>query len=472
MKYFIKTFGCQMNYSDSERIASTLEKHGLLKTSEITEADLVIFNTCGIRQMAEDRVYGLIHNLKKQDTCPPSCDSKAGAARNKIQTKIILTGCLANRKDVQRRLKNKVDLFCEIKNFPEEFRRTLGVPLDTQCPKDYLDITPKYTNNFSASVPIMTGCNNFCSYCVVPYARGREVSRPVDEILSEIKNLVKNGYKEIILLGQNVNSYSDTEKPIGGSASDILLESSRLNLKRVTNFSQLLKKINALPGKFWIRFVSSHPKDVTSEMIETVAKCKKVCEAFHLPIQAGSDKILQKMNRKYTVKEYLVLVRKIKSSFKKYKPELPAVITSDIIVGFPSETKKQFLASAEVMEKVGFDMVYFGQFSPRPGTVAWKMKDNVSKTEKERREKFLNEILKKTALKNSQQFLNTATEVLIEKMKVEPSDSEGSTFATYFGKTRTGKNVKIVSKKKNLVGKFVKVKIIKTNIWNLEGEIL
>jgi tRNA-2-methylthio-N6-dimethylallyladenosine synthase len=448
MDYYIKTFGCQMNISDSERIAGFLNKHRYTPTDDINQADLVIFNTCGVRQMAEDRVYGQIHNIAKH---------KSQIANRKPF--VVLTGCLANRKDVQKRLQNKVDLFFPINQFNlfENFiiKNCLEIKnsdlfknsklkiknLDAQnCDSSYLKIKPDYVSAYSANIPIMTGCNNFCSYCIVPYARGHEVSRPHQEILKEIRELLKKDFKEIILLGQNVNSYSDGK----------------------INFSKLLKKVNALPGKFWIRFTSNHPKDVTEEMIEAVAKCKKVCESFHLPIQAGSDEILRKMNRKYTAKEYLALTKKIKSAFRKNKPDLLAVITSDIIVGFPSETKKQFLDSADIMEKVGYDMVFFGQFSPRPGTVAWKLKDNVSKTEKERREQFLNEILKKTALKNSREFLNTTAEVLIEKQK------DG----IYFGKTRTLKNVKILSNKKDLIGKFAKVKITKASIWNLEGILI
>lgn len=428
--YFIKTFGCQMNISDSERIASFLEDKGYKKSAlSISEASLVIFNTCGVRQAAENRVYSLIHNLQKTDK----------------KVRIILTGCLANRKDVQRRLKDKVDLFCEIKNFPEKFQETLDASylsdsLNTQCSSEnYLNITPKYINNFSASIPIMTGCNNFCSYCVVPYARGREVSRPAQEIIAEIKTLLKNNCKQITLLGQNVNSYDDGK----------------------INFPQLLKKINSIPGKFWIQFVSSHPKDMSDELIETIAKSKKVCELVHLPIQSGSDEIIAKMNRKYTAKHYLNLARKIRSAFKEHKPGILFALTSDIIVGFPGETKKQFLCSADIMQKAKYDMVFFGQYSPRPGTVAWKMKDNVSKAEKVKREQFLNEILKKTTFANNKKYLNTVQEVLIEKEKDK----------VYFGKTRTGKNVKIISLKKDLIGKFVKIKITQANIWNLEGII-
>jgi tRNA-2-methylthio-N6-dimethylallyladenosine synthase len=420
-----------MNYSDSERIASFLEAQRFKPTDNIKSADLVIFNTCGVRQMAEDRAYGQIHNLNKLKPTP----------------NIILTGCLAERKDVQKRLKNKVDLFCAIKEFPQTVESIMYKaeskkihPAYTNEKINYLSIKPKHTNDHEAFVPVMTGCNNFCSYCVVPYARGREVSRPAEEVLAEVKALIKKGYKMITLLGQNVNSYED---------------------KKI-NFPKLLKKINALPGNFWITFLTSHPKDVSDELIEVVTKSKKVCEAVHFPIQAGDDEILKKMNRKYTSAHYLKLVAKIKKSFAKNKPNTLYSVAGDIIVGFPSETRKQFLKSAKIMEKVGYDMIYFGQFSPRFGTVAAKMKDNVSKKEKVRRENFLNEILKITALANNQKYLGRTLDVLVE--------SEKNRF--YFGKTRTMKNIKLPADKKGLTGNIIKIKITRANIWNLEGEAL
>ena len=299
----------------------------------------------------------------------------------------------------------------------------------------------------------MTGCNNFCAYCVVPNARGREVSRPAEEIISEIKDLIAKGYKSITLLGQNVNSYK--------SPTTINYQLSTKNAQKEINFATLLKKINSIPGKFWINFVSSHPKNMDDKLIETVVKSKKVCEWIHLPVQAGDDDILRKMNRRYTQKHYLEQIKKIRAAFKKYKPQHQFSISSDIIVGFPGETKKQFLESAAVMKKSKFDMVFFGQYSPRPETVAWKMKDNVSQKEKVWRENFLNEILKKTAFTNNKKYLNKTLEVLIEKEKG----------GFYFGKTRTQKNVKLQAKKKGLVGKFTKVLIKKAHAWNLEGEI-
>lgn len=445
-KYFIKTFGCAMNYSDSERIASFLESHQIKPAKEIYQADFVIFNTCGVRQMAEDRVYGQIYNLKRE------------AQKKNQDIKIILTGCVAHRPDVQKRLKDKVDLFTNIKGLPKKMDKFLHPKsINHNKINDYLSIAPKYNNYFQANVPIMTGCNNFCSYCVVPYARGRETSRPAKEIIKEVKDLIKKGYKEITLLGQNVNSYKSPDDN--------------------KNLSYILKEINGIPSNFWIRFLTSHPKDMSDELIETMTSLEKICECCHLPIQAGDNAILKKMNRKYTQAHYLKLMEKIERSFQKNKPGRIYALSTDIIVGFPGETKKQFMESAKVMQRIDYDMVYFGQFSPRPGTAAWNMKDNITKQEKVSRERYLNEILKKSSYKNSKKFVGKITDVLI--------DSEKNGF--YYGKTRTLKNVKVTisrnchpelvegSQKNNiesLVDQIIPVKITKANIWNLEGEII
>ena len=444
-----------MNTSDSERIAAFLEGKGFLLSEKITDADLAIFNTCGIKQTAENRAYSMINNLRK--------------TKNK-NVDIIMTGCLANRADVQKRMKKSVDLFTEIKNFPESVSGILhnvsrmnskiqDTKYEIQKTKnllskeaiDYLSINPKHTNKFHAQVPIMTGCNNFCSYCVVPYARGREVSRPAEEIIAEVKKLVVGGFKHITLLGQNVNSYK----------SKVYKVEKSIKQEKVMEFPELLKKINAIPGKFWISFVSSHPKDMSSELIEAITKCKKVCEWIHLPVQAGNDEVLRRMNRHYTQEHYMKLIRKIRSEFKKNKPRTLFSVSSDIIVGFPGETKAQFADSEKTMEKSKFDMVFFGQFSPRPGTRAWEMKDNVPNEEKQRRENVLNDILKKTTLANNKKYVGKKIEVLIEKEK------DGF----YFGKTRTQKNARIPITKKGLIGEFVEVEITKANTWNLEGEI-
>lgn len=341
--YYIITIGCHMNQADSERIESFLSENKYQALDNYIKADLVILTTCGIRQAAEDRVYGLVNQIRKTNP----------------RVKIVITGCLANREDVQKRLKGKVDLFMPINELPNllvllnninhqssnsqtELRRLSG--------EKYLGITPKYYSSFTAYVPIGNGCNNFCSYCVVPYARGREVYRTTSDIIKEVESLLAKGYKEIVLIAQNVNSY----------------RSGR------TDFPLLLKKIASLPGNFWLRFFSSHPKDLSDELIRVMSASDKICHHLHLAVQSGDNDILQAMNRRYTAEHFISLIEKIRQA----KPGI--AISTDVIVGFPGETKKQFQNTAKLFKKLKFDMAYISQYSPRPGTVAWKMKDNVS----------------------------------------------------------------------------------------------
>jgi tRNA-2-methylthio-N6-dimethylallyladenosine synthase len=327
MKYFVKTFGCQMNESDSERIASFLEKQGHRKSEKMEDADLIVVNACSVRQTAIDRIFGLNKKFKS------------------LKAKKILTGCLI-KSDIP---KFKV-FFDEVK----DINQFLG--------KEYLSIEPKCQIQSPAHLPIMTGCDNFCSYCVVPYTRGREISRPMNEIVKEFKNFLKKGYKEIILLGQNVNSYK-------------------------YGFAKLLRKLNSLPGEFKIKFMTNHPKDVSSELIDAIAECKKVEKEIHLPVQSGDNTILKKMNRKYTVQEYEKLVGKIRKKIPDVK------ITTDVIVGFPSETKKQFQNTVKLFQKIKFDLAYINKYSQREGTAAAKFKDNVSWQEKKRRWETLNKLV-------------------------------------------------------------------------------
>ncbi|MFA5871693.1 MAG: tRNA (N6-isopentenyl adenosine(37)-C2)-methylthiotransferase MiaB [Parcubacteria group bacterium] len=443
-KYYIKIFGCQMNQSDGERITTYLEKYKIEPAASIDAADLVVFVTCGVRQAAEDRVYGLIHNIN----------------RKYPKKKIVLTGCLAHQKDVRRRLKGKVTLFCEIKNFPEEIKKILNAKYrmpDTKnklC-KDYLEIIPKHSNRHTALVPIMTGCNNFCAYCVVPYARGREYSRPAEDILKEIKRLIKKDYKEIVLLGQNVNSYKSQK----------------------VNFPKLLQLIEKIPGKFWLTFLTSHPKDMSSKLIETIAKSKKICEYISLPAQSGDNDILKKMNRKYTVGHYESLIKKIRKAYKGIKSPtedlIPSpAISTDIIVGFPGETKKQFENTARLLREMKFDMAYIAQYSPRPETAAWKLRDNVSKSEKARRQKVLTDILKKTALENNKKYIGKAVEVLVDKELEKNAKGLPAKALAAAGHTRTQKKVIFSANKKIPIGDFAKVKITKVKAFGLEGTIV
>jgi tRNA-2-methylthio-N6-dimethylallyladenosine synthase len=327
MNYHIITYGCQMNKSDSERITAKLERQKHQPAKNLKRANLVVINVCSVRQSAINRVYSKIRQLNSQKTKP----------------KIILTGCLLE-KDKQQ-FKSQVNQIWPI--------------IETK-------IKPKCQSLKHAYVPIMAGCDNFCSYCAVPYTRGREKSRPASEIIKEVKDLIKKGHKEITLLGQNVNSYQDL---------------------RFVTFPQLLKLINDIPGNFKIKFLTSHPKDVSDQLIEVIAQGKKISKEIHLPVQSGDDEILKKMNRGYTVKDYKRLIKKIQRAIPQTK------ISTDIIVGFPGETKKQFQNTIKLIKEMDFKDAFIAAYSPRPGTAAAKLKDDVPSDEKKRRKRILLDML-------------------------------------------------------------------------------
>jgi len=435
MKYYLSIFGCQMNKSDSERIAAVLENAGYTSCSTEEDADLIVVIACSVRQTAVDRIYGRGVKYEKLKKTNPNL-------------KTVLTGCVLDAD--KKKLANKFDAVCDIREIGENlplspsskegepcslpFKGKVGVGLFLHKKKSsysYLAIPPKHTSNFKAYIPIMTGCDNFCSYCVVPYTRGREYSRPAKDILNEARQLIQNGYKEIILIGQNVNSYHG-----------------------IINFPSLLRKINSMPGDFWIRFATSHPKDMSDELINTISECEKATPYIHLPIQSGSDKILKKMNRKYTKKHYLHLIKKIKS-------KIPHVMLStDIIVGFPGETEKNFQETVDVFKKIKYSMAYIARYSPRPGTAAESLTDNVSPEKKARREHILTDILKQTALENNGKFLRKTIPVLVERQIGNDS----------IGQTEQFVNVKLKSSE-NLVGEFVNVKMTKITSFGLEGKI-
>lgn len=405
-----------MNKADSERIAGYLDCLGFFSIENRSEADLVILTTCGVRQSAEDRIYGFIPKIKRENK----------------NAKIILTGCLSERDDVKKRIGDRVDIWLPIKDLAK-LKDLLEIEKPHSFEKDYLNIKPRYSSEFTVFVPIGNGCDNFCAYCVVPYARGREVYRSADKIIKEVESLVDNGCKEIVLIAQNVNSYKSGK----------------------VDFPDLLKMVNDIPGNFWIRFATSHPKDMSDKLIKTISKCEKVCEHIHLPAQSGDNNVLKAMNRKYTISRYKNLIKKI----RKYIPN--ASISTDIIVGFPGETRKQFANTKKLFKEVKYDLAYIAQYSPRPGTAAEMLDDNILKSEKKKREEELIKILKKTSLENNKKYIGKIVDVLIEG-----KNKKGE----WYGKTRTYKSTKVKSKKL-IIGEFTKVKITNAKDFGLEGEL-
>lgn len=420
MTYHIITIGCQMNKADSERIASYLDLNNYSEIRDIKKANLIIINTCSVRQSAEDRIFGLVNQIRKGNK----------------KANLVITGCLANRLDIERRLKkNSVNLFLEINQLPNFLKlldNKVNKKIDRLKGEKYLSIPAKHSINFSAYLPIGNGCNNFCSYCVVPYARGREVYRPKRDILKEAKDLIKEGYKEIILLAQNVNSYP--------------------------NFPKLLEDLSEIKGDFWLRFSSSHPKDLSDKLIEVIGKSDKIVNHLHLALQSGDDEILEKMNRKYKAKDFERIIEKVRQVKKNI------AISTDIIVGFPSERERHFNNTKKLFKKLNLDMAYISQFSKRPHTAAFYLKDDVKKETKRKRAEVLTKILKKSAFKNNQKYLNQEHKVLLRG-----KDRKGN----YYAQTSSNKNVILKDNKelKNLVGQFIKVKITEAKTFILKGEI-
>ena len=359
-KYFITTYGCQLNVHESEKLAGVLKEDGYEPAQNIKDADIILFNTCAIREGAEDRVFGNVGALKKLKK----------ENRDKI---IAVCGCMTQQKEKANKLYEMfpfVDIVFGTSNL-YKFKEFLNKSTKRLLAYDENfnligEDMPFYrTSGENAWVNIMQGCNNFCTYCIVPYVRGRERSRKSDDILKEVKEAVNQGYKKITLLGQNVNSY-------GQDCGEI-------------SFSELLKKVCKIQGDFKVTFMTSHPKDLTSDVIDVIAENEKILKEIHLPVQSGSNKILEKMNRKYTVEKYLSIIDEIKKKIPNVR------ITTDIIVGFPGETEEDFNQTCELIKKVGYDGIFAFMYSVREGTVAEKMPNQVSFDEKNKR---VNAILK------------------------------------------------------------------------------
>lgn len=433
-KAFVHTYGCQGNVADSEKLCGMLVSIGYEMCENIDDADLVLYNTCAIREHAEDRVFGNVGALKHYKR------------RNKNMI-IALCGCMMQQKHIADKIKKSypfVDLVFGthvLHRLPEFIYRVLSGEKVYELPESTGVIAEglpeKRDGTIKAWLPIMYGCNNFCSYCIVPYVRGRERSRKKDVILEEAKRLVACGYKEITLLGQNVNSYGkDLDEPV--------------------SFSELLREINSIEGEFLIRFMTSHPKDCTKELIDTIAQCEKVSRHIHLPFQSGNNEILKRMNRKYTREDYLELINYAKS-------KIPGLsLTSDVIVGFPGETYDQFKDTISLIEQVGFTSLFTFIFSPRKGTPAYDMPDPVTREEKNKWFKELTDTQASIASLRTASMVGQVYRVLVEA----PSKTEGWLTG------RTDSNVIIEFEGDNsLIGKFTYVKVNDALTWIVKGEI-
>lgn len=430
--YKIITFGCQMNYSDSERIAQILQTMGLFKAENEAQANVLIINACSIRQTGIDRIYGRFKQWK-----------------NKKNYLTILTGCvLKSDLKIFNKYFNAVINIENITLIKQEINNHFNLQ-DNHYSFDNLDsyfhIKPILQNKSTGYVPIMTGCNNFCSYCVVPYTRGREQSRNIKEVLAEVKCLVEQGAKEIVLLGQNVNSYQPQD----------LNNLSSQNLYK-TFFAALLWEINQIENINRINFTSSHPKDVTDELIDALCLPKMV-NYFHLPIQSGDNDLLKKMNRHYTVDDYKKIIQKVRQK----RPDI--CLGTDVIVGFPTETKQQFENTASLVREIGFDIIYHAMYSPRRGTKAFEMTDNVSHEEKRKRWLVIDQIVQDYNLQKNKNFENKTVEVLVNRFER----------GHWFGFSRELKTVKFPgNKNQNLKGQIVKVRIDMGMEWALLGKMI
>ncbi len=447
LKYNILTMGCQLNENDSEKLCGMVEEMGYLPTENLEESDLVLFNTCCVRENAEDKLFGKLGEVKR--------------LKAKKDIIVAIGGCMMQENHIVEKIKQSypyVDIIFgthTLQNFPKDMYETLT---KREKIKDVIDIDGeiyeglpiKRDSNIKASVTIMNGCNNFCSYCIVPYVRGRERSRNPKDIIAEVEGLAKEGYKEITLLGQNVNSYLRSEKT--GIRKAKIEEYDGID-----SFAKLLREINKIEGIERIRFISPHPKDFTDDVIEAIRDCNKVCKLIHLPLQSGSTNILKVMNRKYSKEDYLKLVEKMKAQI----PNL--TLSTDIIVGFPGETEEDFEETLDVVKKAQFEQVYMFIYSRRVGTPGDKMENQIPEEVKHKRFNRLKELVEGQIGENNQKYIGTVQDILVEgPSKNNPNMQTG----------RTDSNKVVVFEGKDeLINKMIKIKITEDCLWYLKGEI-
>ena len=451
-KYGILTMGCQLNENDSERISGILETAGFTKTQNLEKANVIVFNTCCVRENAEDKLFGKLGEVKKykeQNGCI-----------------IAIGGCMMQEKHIVKKLKESypfVDIVFgphTLKNFPEDLYNAI---IEKKKIEDILDIDGEIIegiptvreDKIKASVTIMNGCNNFCTYCIVPYVRGRERSRNPQDIYDEVVSLAKQGYKEVTLLGQNVNSYLVSEKSKGENV-DFVVKMQNGEEFKVNSFATLLRLINTVEGLERIRFISPHPKDFTDDVIEAIKDCDKVCKLIHLPLQSGSSEILNSMNRKYSKEQYLTLANKIKEKIPNIE------FSTDIIVGFPGESEKDFEDTLDVVSKVKFEQIYMFIYSRRVGTVADKMENQIDEKIKHTRFDKLKKLAEEIIEEKNKAYIGKTEKVLVEGKSKTNSN-------IYTGRTETNKVVNFEGKEE-LVGKVIPMQIISEHMWYLKGK--
>ena len=435
LTYSILTMGCQLNENDSEKIAGLLEKMGYVPVDDYKQADFVVFNTCCVRENAEERLFGKIGEIKTLKT--------------KRDIVLAIGGCMMQEKNMLEKIKKSypfVDIVFgthTLQKLPEDVFEILSTKKNVRDVIDidgeiYEGLPIKRLDKYKASVTIMYGCNNFCSFCIVPYVRGRERSREPERIIEEIKILASEGYKEITLLGQNVNSYVGNDK--------------------IKNFADLLEEVCKIEGIERIKFISPHPKDFTDDVIDVIAKNEKVCRIIHLPLQSGSSKVLKEMNRKYTKEQFLELANKMIDRI----PGL--VLSTDIIVGFPGESEEDFEETLDVVRKINFEQIYMFIYSVREGTVA-ATKEQIPDEIKHKRFDRLKELYDSRVDENNEKYIGTTQKLLIEgKSKNNENMWEG--------RTDTNKVVIFNPNPKNCIGDIVSVRITEAHKWYLTGEIL
>ena len=434
LRYYFWTIGCQMNKAESQRIAGYLDAAGYQAAASFSDADLVVLNTCVVRQSAENKVLGTLGLLK-------------GLKNEHPNLRILVTGCLvnSNTQELKRRFPH-VNLLFKPGDYPElvAWGQKQGILFEQgslRCPFPALKTSTHYndagmTSSPCVYIPIIQGCDNFCSYCIVPYRRGREVSRPVEEIVYEVKELARQGIKEITLLGQNVDSYGH-------------------DLPGHPDLADLLNELNGIDDLARIRFLTNHPKDISLKLIDAVASLNKVCEHLELPVQAGDDDILKTMRRGYNVKRYRELVQTIRRKI----PQMS--LSTDIIVGFPGETEEQFEKSLSLVKDMKFDVVHVAAYSPRPGTLAWReYQDNIPASVKKDRLNKIEELQAAVASDINLQLQGKEVEILVE----------GRKNVKWFGRTQSNKLV-FFEDTGDWLGQLARIQIEKISPWSLGGKV-